>query len=98
MANNVKILITEQNGVTVYTPNPANANKGDQVFWTNDTPQAHWPMPKGGNKDAWLPYQIPGTPPGPVATSDSVTFNVAGTYEYVDANNQTAPGGTIIVS
>jgi hypothetical protein len=55
-------------------------------------------MPKGGNKDAWLPYQIPGTPPGPVATSDSVTFNVAGTYEYVDANNQTAPGGTIIVS
>jgi plastocyanin len=98
MANNVKILIQEQNGVTTYTPNPAPANVGDLIFWSNDTPQAHWPMPKGGNRDAWLPYQIPGRAPGEVpATSDSLTLP-KGTYPYVCANHPDEQGGSITVS
>ncbi len=98
MANNIKITIQEQNGVTSYTPNPANANVGDLIFWSNDTGQAHWPMPKGGNRDGWLPYQIPGRTPGQVpATSDNLTLP-AGDYVYVCANHPNEQGGSIKVS
>ncbi|HEV3076528.1 MAG TPA: hypothetical protein VHB47_19040 [Thermoanaerobaculia bacterium] len=98
MANNIKILIQEQNGVTSYTPPSVDASYGDLIFWSNDTTQAHWPMPRGGNRDAWLPYQIPGRAPGQVpATSDSLAL-AKGAYQYVCANHPDEQGGSIKVS
>ena len=45
-----------------FDPNPLVANEGDQIFWTNNDTQPHWPgrvMGDGSiNKTFFMPNQI----------------------------------------
>lgn len=65
-----------------FTPNPLQANQADQIFWTNNDTQAHWPgLQKTGSVDQefFMSYQI--APGGGTSTVFSTT--VVGTLTYV---------------
>lgn len=81
MADTVSITI--QAGNPRFEPNPP-MNGGDLAFWVNEDPNAaHWPAPVGGPNDAWIPYQIPQAVAGnDPSTSDAVTFDDDGEYDY----------------
>ena len=66
-----------------FDPNPLQANQADQIFWTNNDTQAHWPGRKNAdgsiNATFFMPNQI--APGGDVSAVFSTI--VSGTQNYV---------------
>lgn len=77
------VSITIQAGNPRFQPNPLMQG-GDLAFWINKDPNAaHWPAPVGQADDAWIPFQIPQAVAGQdPSTSDAVTFDGDGEYDY----------------
>lgn len=84
-------------GGYAYDPNPLpQVQRGDQIIWTNNDDQPHWPgLLTNGEIDAtyFMANQI-------AAHSTSGTFvpRTAGNLTYVDSLDPTGPTGTIEVS
>jgi plastocyanin len=102
MAVERQILITPtQSGSprVTFGPNPLRAGAADQIFWTNNDSQAHWPGRRNDdgtiNKTFFMPNQI--APNG--NTSPVFSSIVAGTLNYVCTivghQNET---GSIVIS
>jgi len=77
-----------------FDPNPLQANPADQIFWTNNDTQAHWPgVP--GNPTFFMSNQI--APGGDVSPVFSTT--VVGTLTYVcSINGHQNETGSIVIS
>jgi plastocyanin len=63
-----------------FDPNPLNAVVGDEIFWTNNDGQPHWPGLVQGNtinKTFFMPNQI-----APNSTSTTFIPNAAGPLPY----------------
>jgi plastocyanin len=75
-------------------PNPLQANPSDQIFWTNDDTQAHWPgVP--GNPTFFMSNQI--APGGDVSPVFSTI--VVGTLNYIcTLNGHQNETGSIVIS
>lgn len=101
MSKSVRIMITNNAGKTVFTPDPVNLNPKDSVFWVNnddrgDVNGAHQLGPVGGSAGDWMPFPIL---PGEGGQSPLVAFSAAGTFPYqcfVSGHQNEA--GTIIVN
>lgn len=83
-----------------FDPSPLAVNVGDQIFWTNNDSQPHWPGLKNedGSVDNtfFMPYQIAGD-----HTSPTFSPGVAGRLEYVCSIHRDPPcsePGTIEVT
>ena len=85
-------------GVTfVFEPNPlADVRVGDQIFWTNNTDQPHWPGIVN-YPTYFMPNQIAPNSSSPAFVPDP---SVSGqTLTYVDTlPNATGPTATIVIS
>jgi plastocyanin len=90
-----------------FDPSPLDAQVGDQIFWTNNDSEPHWPGLKNedGSIDEtfFMPYQIAGA--SDMGPSSSPTFSpgVAATLEYVcslhcEAGQPCNEAGTIVVT
>ena len=77
-----------------FDPDPLQANPADQIFWTNNDTQAHWPgLP--GNPTFFMSNQI--APGGDVSPVFSTT--VIGTLNYVcTINGHQNETGRIVIS
>ena len=42
-----------------FSPQDVTANAGDNLTWTNNDSNAHWPAPSAANKTGWFQFQIP---------------------------------------
>ena len=76
-----------------YDPNPlTDIAVGDEIIWTNNDDQPHWPG-VSGTPASFMANQI-------APNSPSTTFTVAesGTVAYIDSLNPTAPGGSFTVN
>jgi plastocyanin len=82
-----------------FSPDPLQAKEADQIFWTNNDTQPHWPGRKNDdgtiNKTFFMPNQI--APNG--NTSPVFSTIVAGTLNYICTidghQNET---GSIVIS
>ena len=76
-----------------FDPNPLQANPADQIFWTNNDTQAHWPG-QPGNPTFFMSNQI--APGGDVSPVFSTT--VVGTLTSVCtiAGHQNETGSIVI--
>jgi plastocyanin len=88
---------TGQSQATFNPVQPFNPAAGDLIFWSNNTPDMHWPtpaVPAGTplNNGAWMPSAI-----GPNGQSGTVGFPTAGTFNYVCALHS-GESGQIVVS
>jgi len=86
-----------------FTPSPKQAAPGDLIYWRNyDQKNAHWPMPKGGQKDDWMPFQIsPGQDGEPTVSLQNVSVSLnpgqtSLTLNYVCALHADETGSIII--
>lgn len=74
----------------------AKINKGDSVFWYNDTAQEYQLVyTSGGNQVHW------GDPPWPLPShrsSSQIVFATAGSYSYTCTAPPNIKGGTITVA
>lgn len=43
MAKQIKITIFNDNGIVKFDPQTAQAEAGDQIFWSNTDDKPHWP-------------------------------------------------------
>ena len=76
-----------------FDPNPLQANPADQIFWTNNDTQPHWPG-LAGNPTFFISNQI--APGGDVSPVFSTI--VSGTLNYVCtiAGHQNETGSIVI--
>lgn len=77
MALQRQIRIKREGGTVTFDPPDLDANVGDQIFWTNDDDQAHWPG-LSGNDTFFMPNQI-----APQSTSPIFSPGAAAQYDYV---------------
>ena len=65
-----------------FSPSPLPANQADQIFWTNDDTEAHWPGRKNDDgtidKEFFMTYQI-----APGGTSTIFSTIVVGKLNYI---------------
>jgi plastocyanin len=68
-------------------PSPLNVEPGDQIFWTNNDSQPHWPSLKNADgtidNSFFMPNQIAGTSDMGPSTSPTFSPGVEGTLTYV---------------
>jgi plastocyanin len=83
-----------------FEPSPLDVEVGDQIFWTNNDSQPHWPGLKSADgsidNEFFVPYAIAGDD-----TSEIFSPGVAGTLEYVCSIHRDPPcseAGTIVVT
>lgn len=81
-----------------FDPSPLNVVVGDQIFWTNNDSQPHWPglENEDGSIDTtfFMPYQIAGGD-----TSPTFSPGVAGALKYVcSLHRACSPVGEIVVA
>ena len=67
-------ITTKQGGGSpriTFSPDPLQAKEADQIFWTNNDTQPHWPMRTDGTlpSQIWMEYPIPRD-----TSSSGVTF------------------------
>ena len=76
-----------------FDPNPLQANPADQIFWTNNDTQAHWPgLP--GNPTFFMSNQI--APGGDVSPVFSTIVNGTLNYVCTIAGHQNETGSIVI--
>jgi len=76
-----------------FDPNPLQANPSDQIFWTNNDTQAHWPgVP--GNPTFFMSNQI--APGGDVSPVFSTIVEGTLTYICTIAGHQNETGSIVI--
>ena len=76
-----------------FDPNPLQANPSDQIFWTNDDTQAHWPgVP--GNPTFFMSNQI--APGGDVSPVFSTIVNDTLIYVCTLNGHQNETGSIVI--
>lgn len=79
-----------------YDPNPLpQVATGDQVIWTNNDDQAHWPglvSSSGVDQTYFMAFQI-----APHSPSTTFVPGVDGTLVYVDSLDPAGPQGSIQV-
>ena len=81
-----QIVIKKECENVVFDPSTLNASVGDQIFWTNEDEQTHWPgLPD--NDSFFMPNQI-------VPSSQSPIFSPGGadTCDYVCSLHPGATG------
>jgi plastocyanin len=83
-----------------FDPSPLPVEVGDQIFWTNNDSQPHWPGLKNADgsidNEFFVPYAIAGDD-----SSEIFSPGVAGTLEYVCSIHRDPPcseAGTIVVT
>lgn len=77
MALQLQIKINKNGNSVTFDPLVLNASPGDQIFWTNNDDEAHWPgLP--GNNTFFMPNQI-----APGGTSSIFSPSATATYDYV---------------
>jgi plastocyanin len=87
-----QITIKKNGAGFTYDPPQLNAAVGDQIFWTNEDDNEHWPGIAGN------PTYFMADPIAPDSPSSTFVPGVTGTVTYIDSLHATAPGGTIVVS
>ena len=84
-----------------FDPGTLNASARDQIFWTNNDTEPHWPGPKDseGNvdQDGWFPNQIAGRSEFSTDTSAQWSPSLPGSYPYACSLHPNEEG-TIIVT
>ena len=87
-----------------FEPSPLDVEVGDQIFWTNNDSQPHWPgLLKDGSIDEtfFMDNQIAGASDMGASSSQTFSPGVAGTLEYVCSIHREPPcseAGTIEVT
>ena len=76
----------------VYDPAELDVSIGDQIFWTNNDDNEHWPGIAGN------PTYFMADPIAPDSPSSTFVPGVAGTVNYIDSLHPNAPGAKIVVS
>jgi plastocyanin len=78
-----KVTITPApEGITIFNPSTQTINLNDSVFWGNNTSEAHWPAPDGGQDNQWLTQPIPAHGESPQVVFDSTPTGKTASFPY----------------